>query len=325
MLATRSIDSIHRAEISALVRNHRVEGRHARVTLNRLWQEAVGAFVRDSEITDEEQRYLTALRHLLGLSEDEVIAVEKELIYPIFSNEAKVALADREFSRDEKAKLDRLSRGLRLSPAMREHLLRQEAKPALERAYADAIADRRLSPDEQEALSALAFSLDVQVAIDQTGQETLNRFALLWRLENTPLPTVAVPINLQRGEFAHASVSADWSELRKRTVRTGYSGFSTSIRIAKGLSYRVGNYTPSQITVDELTKLDTGTLYVTNKRLIFDGQSKNIALRYGPIIGLEVFSDGIGIEKASGRTPYLTLSGDAEAIAIIISRAMAAA
>ncbi len=74
-----------------------------------------------------------------------------------------------------------------------------------------------------------------------------------------------------------------------------------------------------------MTQLDSGTLYVTNKRLLFDGaqNSKSIALK--KIIRFTVFSDGIKIEKDTGRDQYFIGSGDSEVLGAVLERVIGSA
>lgn len=83
--------------------------------------------------------------------------------------------------------------------------------------------------------------------------------------------------------------------------------------------------TPQRVTRDELTHIDDGTLYITNKRIIFDGQRKNSTIRHSALLGLEMYRDGIVLEKATGKSPHLILTGDVELAAVILSSALAAA
>lgn len=79
------------------------------------------------------------------------------------------------------------------------------------------------------------------------------------------------------------------------------------------------------MTRDELTHIDDGTLYITNKRVIFDGRRKNSTIRHSALLGLEMFRDGLVLEKASGKSPHLILDGDVELAAVILSSALATA
>jgi hypothetical protein len=71
-----------------------------------------------------------------------------------------------------------------------------------------------------------------------------------------------------------------------------------------------------------LQEIDTGTAYITNKRLIFDGRLKNTSIRHSAVIALEAYSDGVGIEKATGRSPVLVTTADAEVVTAIYTEAL---
>jgi hypothetical protein len=112
--------------------------------------------------------------------------------------------------------------------------------------------------------------------------------------------------------------------MRTQTQRIDYVGAQASIRIARGVRFRVGSVTPRRVTREVLTPIDTGSLSVTSKRLIFDGAHKNSALRHASLLGVRVFTDGIQVEKASGRSPFFLFSKeDTEMIAAIITAATA--
>jgi hypothetical protein len=91
----------------------------------------------------------------------------------------------------------------------------------------------------------------------------------------------------------------------------------------KGLRWRVGSVAPSRVTREELQRLDAGTLYITSKRLLLTGGSKNYQLRYSSVLGVEVCQDAIRVEKASGRRPVLILA-DPEIPAAILTAVLAA-
>jgi hypothetical protein len=116
-----------------------------------------------------------------------------------------------------------------------------------------------------------------------------------------------------------------WYETRTRTVRIDYHGTSGSIRICKGLRYRVGSVSTSRVTRDELTEIDRGTIYVTNKRLIFSGTKKNTTMRLSTILSFEPYSDGLLLEKTSGKPVRLVfIGGDTELFHLILSGALEA-
>lgn len=132
-----------------------------------------------------------------------------------------------------------------------------------------------------------------------------------------PLPIVYEPrIMLTSNEVCHYSGSATIA--KDRSVVTGYSGGSSgvSIRICKGMSYRVGNRrgAPVRETVTEKT---AGILCITNKRIIFiaskDGFDKKISnmtaiVPYKNAVDFQFTSQTITIYTKDGAEIYLIIS-----------------
>ena len=94
----------------------------------------------------------------------------------------------------------------------------------------------------------------------------------------------------------------------------------------KGVYWRVGSFVPQRVTESNLVEITRGTLYVTNKRVILDGQAGNKSVTWRSVFGQELFSDAIKLEKSSGKDPYLFVdSTEVEMLSTVIAGAMAAA
>ena len=97
-----------------------------------------------------------------------------------------------------------------------------------------------------------------------------------------------------------------------------YAGPTGSIRIMKGLSYRYGSMSVSRVTSEEMRNLDSGVLYITSKRLLFNGSNKNVSLPMKRIIHFTVYADGLRIEKDSGRDQYFLGTGYSELTGVVL-------
>lgn len=300
-----------------------VRGSKARAVLVEVWREAVTTFLADDEISAAEAQYLSDLRRALGLSDTELREVEEDIVHGRFRSAVADALADDHLSAREREKLDALASAVRLPAQVRDRILREHREQRLTTALQAAIADERLSPQELADLYSLARALDMTLSVDAPTQKALDRFSLLWRIDNGDLPVLSVPIKLQRGETCHAVAQATWLEMRTRTDRINYGGPVASIRIMKGLRYRVGSVRVQRITRDELTEIDRGTVYLTNKRVIFDGAKKNTTLRLSALLSFTPFNDGVVLEKSTGKPPHLLLQGDVELFTAILGAALA--
>lgn len=323
-LAASSITSIGAADISTDLHQYGVRVKEVREVLLAVWREAVEHFLLDDLISGEEAAYLAELRRALALSDRELRAVEEQLVHVRLKREADEAVSDGYLSSKELERLNQLAGSLRLPDATAQRILDSARKDIVTATVAAATADSRLSPDELADMHAIARGLSISLSFNEATKETFDRMSLLWRIENGELPTVPVSLNLQRNELCHAVSSASWQETRTRTERINYGGPVASIRICKGLRYRVGSVQVQRITREELTHVDDGTLYVTNKRLIFDGLKRNTTIRLSSVLSFTPYSDGVVIEKTSGRPIQFVLgNSDVEVFLAILASALA--
>jgi hypothetical protein len=61
----------------------------------------------------------------------------------------------------------------------------------------------------------------------------------------------------------------------------------------------------------------------TNKRVTFEGGKKNTSIRPSALLGFEGFADGLKLEKATGKHPYLRLGADPEVAGAILGALLA--
>lgn len=106
-----------------------------------------------------------------------------------------------------------------------------------------------------------------------------------------------LPINLQKGEQV-VWAFADSKYLEDKTRRQFVGGSQgVSIRIMKGLYYRVGAFKGHAVENTERVHVDTGLVVVTTKNIYFAGSQKSVRLPYAKIVSFEPFSDGIGVMR----------------------------
>src|SRR6202022_3618842 len=103
-------------------------------------------------------------------------------------------------------------------------------------------------------------------------------------------------------------------EMRTVTTRYQYSGPTVRLPITKHFSWRRGSIAEHQIKQDTLTALDQGTLFITNKRLLFHGKKKTTTAALKKVIAFTVYADGLKIEKDSGKPQYYLGSADLEVV-----------
>jgi DnaJ-domain-containing protein 1 len=137
------------------------------------------------------------------------------------------------------------------------------------------------------------------------------------------LPVLTVPVNLQLNERCSADVEALHYEPRRLAAGIGYSGFSTSYG-ASGIRFRSGIMNTHRLNsqTQTLRLRGVGSLYFTNRRFLFKGDSKPTSIDLGTITGVTFYSDGMRIQKEAGTDQIFTFSGDIDMLRLITDSLM---
>ncbi len=322
LLATTAIPDITEEVVSDVLRQYRIRPQDFRAEGCEVYATVLRHAVRDDALSDDEVADLRHLQGLLGLDDNDVRGAHEAVTRPIYEHHFAAAADDRELTEAEQTRLIDLATKLRMSDQLANAIRAESIGPLFQRVLDNATSDRRLSPDEDAQLSALARQLNVTLTHDNATAATLDRFRLLWRIENGELPLITPSIRLQRGEQCHATIPAVHHELRTRTRAVRYAGPTVRVPIMKGVAYRVGSATVNRVTEDVLHEIDQGTLYVTSKRLILDGSRKTTNIPYSKVINATRYDDGIVVEKDTGKDQVFRCDGDVEIFAVIFSAAM---
>jgi hypothetical protein len=167
-----------------------------------------------------------------------------------------------------------------------------------------ALDDHILTAEEEHRLKAIidAFSLP-QAAINEHGHLTkLVKAAILRDLQaGTPTTRitldVALPFKLQSREVVLWAFPKTrlYERITKRKITGGSMG--ASIRIMKGVYWRIGAFQGVPVSWDETHHTDTGLLILTNKNILFSGPIRNQRISYSKLATIEPHRDAIEIQR----------------------------
>lgn len=313
ILATTPYEQVRESDIGTVLAKCKLLPRDATPELCRIFEDAVVVLTSDRELDEADRRGLTCLQQAFELTTDEVREATEQAVGAVFERTMLETLVDGTFTPEERTMLDRMSTALGMSEAQSNRLYTQAAIAAVQSAFHVAVADKRYNATEEQVVQALAASLGVKLNIDIETAAIVERYKLLGQIEDGQLPTVDVPILLQRGEVCHFAAQAiDHKEIRTVTKRVNYGGPTASVRIMKGVRWRIGSIAVQRVTQDVLTTIDSVDVYFTNKKLFLQGARKNTSIPLAKIMQFTVFSDGLQIEKQSGRAIVLVGSADWE-------------
>ncbi len=98
------------------------------------------------------------------------------------------------------------------------------------------------------------------------------------------------------------------SLLEPRSIHNFHGGYGgPTIRVAKGVSFRVGGFAGQGESHEEIRNIDKGTLVLTNKRLIFIGSKRTTNIDLRRIIAIKSYKDGVESQRTDKqKSEYFT-------------------
>lgn len=161
--------------------------------------------------------------------------------------------------------------------------------------------DSIITTDEERVLHDLQKATGIDLGFSPIFSRVVQAAALREVMEGR-IPTqfridIPLPFNLQKGERpVWYYKNSDYVEDK---VRRHYEGRSQgiSVRVAKGVYYRVGAFKGRPVDTTERVRVDSGLFLVTDKHLYFAGPKKSLRIPYAKIVSFEPFENGIGIHR----------------------------
>ena len=177
------------------------------------------------------------------------------------------------------------------------------------------------SPTDIQRLETLAAWLQLPANIVSSCLAHLRRVS---QLHYGPLPAISnCPLQLLRGEVCHwMENQSQYIEEQTHTRRQGsYSGYS--MRVCKGLTYRVGGFSGYSYPVAASVPVDAGCFIITSARVAFVGAHRSFAIPFRKILSMQVFTNGIQLQADGARArPQMFTLGDVDAACVVLTRAM---
>lgn len=175
----------------------------------------------------------------------------------------------------------------------------------LNQATSNYTKDGLLSDSEQqridEYVSTLGLPLPATIAQDKILKQIQSGI--------TPQTHFRAPILLGKDEmmlWCYDGVTM-WQEKVKREMVGRHSGFS--FRVMKGVTYRTGGFKGHPVEHSYMDNAGTGSLYITNKHIIFHSSERSVKIPYKKIIGLNPYQDGMGVQQDGANAKKLIFQG----------------
>lgn len=229
-------------------------------------------------------------------------------------------LSDATITDDEKKELEAIAHKHGLTA---EEMAKLQ-KSAVSGVFTSISADQKITEDEKKSLEALLNHFGIGTKDINFDQKAFNKYYSLALIESGVLPEAQDPNNelnvvFKKGEVLHFGSAAVLRKVKRVTDRINYGGLTASIKITKGLRYRVGSMKVSSVSREVLAAEDSGIFYVTNQRVGYIGARKQFSMPVGKILSFELRPEGIHIFKDGKEAPYILTLDDYEVPSAIVS------
>lgn len=174
----------------------------------------------------------------------------------------------------------------------------------LNKAATNFLNDGLLSPQENMLINGFTQALNIQTnnlpaPYQNSDIAKITQANILTNLQNGVMPVtqVQLPILMAKGEsllWAYNNVNYYQEKVHKEFVGRHHG---VSFKIAKGVYYRVGQSKGTPVEHSYMNNEGVGTLFVTNKNLIFNSPTKSLKIPFSKLVGVTPYSDGLEVHK----------------------------
>jgi Chloroplast envelope transporter len=283
--------------------------------MSKFYKQYLRFCIKDKLLTREALEELDYLKHILSLSESDVGEVHNTVIGGAYQSYVDRALLNNKI--DKEGKVDTTKDDLKLSTELSARIQQQVKEKYLRYSNFRSESGQMLSPEEEDQLENISRSLQIQICHGDNTKSKLDKLKLYWVIENCTLPQTKCSILLDAGERCYFQSPCTWHEGQTSTKSEESDGARI---IMKGVKYKIGSNQSNHFSVTELAQRDSGTLCLTNERIIFAGKSSMVRIKLTKIPSFEPFVDYIKINKEAGQSPVIRLDENAELFCLILSK-----
>ncbi len=277
----------------------------------------------DKVLSETELSDLRELKRILQINDKQVEEIHRELAGKIYKAEVDKVILDGELDEAERNFIEKLQNDLKLSDELAQNIYLSSGQELIRNFMNNVISDAQLTPQEDRELQAIAKNLHAELKFDEATKSDLDKYRLYWQIENDEMPELQVDINIPRTEKCYfIAQNAQWFEQTTETPAKVNSNSALSLKIAKGLYWRGNSNDSKKLETSQWQSIDAGTIYITNKRVLFKGDKGDKIVLLNRVIDFSVFSNGVEIEKGEGKNPFLQFQGNIDIFAMLLGKAI---
>jgi hypothetical protein len=228
---------------------------------------------------------------------------------PFFKSGRKQLLASRlaelvekgKFTEADLQELTSMAVDLKLNQSDVEELQQQQMHKEFEPIRQRILSALMLTDEDDQSIRQLERKYGIKLSLEACT-ETLRASYIMATNGRLP-PPIQTGLMLNDSEEVYHRVSTTWHQTRVNNY--SFAGPSISIPIIKGVRYRVASYDFARR--EAMTPLSSGMLYITSKRLLFAGESRDTSINLSRIVNIQIFKDALEIQKNTGKSDLFSM------------------
>jgi hypothetical protein len=322
LLASHPVKEISKQQIYEMEQRYQITlEQEFKLNLEEFYAVYLNFCLADKSFDNEDVENLNHLKSILSLDENTIEKLHHKVGEIVYRKYFEKSIANGRLAKKEEDFLEKLEKDLKLSKLLVDKIASETAGNHIRNYVENLIKNQNLSPDEEKEIENIVTSLNVNLEdqLNEQMKRQLKQLKLYWVLENLPLPTIEPDIVIQKSEYCYFKIhSVNWYELR--SVRQKPSYYNSNSRILKDFYLKQNSYKAMNHSGNYLKYIDRGSIYLTNKRIVFIGSTKNLNVRFEKILELTPKSDGIEIDKETGKAAVIQLPDNVDAFCLILER-----
>lgn len=272
--------------------------------------------LKDGVLSNLDFENLNHLQLILSLKDDCVEKLNHNVGIIVYRIIFEKAISNGKLIKEEEELLNKLENDLKLPKSFITIITNEVKHNFIQKHVENVIKNQELSPDQEEEINNIAKKLKVDLLFSKEITKQLERLRLYWKLENLPLSTIEPDIVIQKSEKCYFKIgSVKWHELKSFKQKPLH--YKSDMKALKRFYL---NSVFQKANDYSLKYVDTGNLYLTNKRIVFIGSYKNLNIRFDKILRLSPQSDGIEIDKETIKSVFIHLPHKLDEFSLILDR-----
>ncbi|WP_026999835.1 hypothetical protein [Eisenibacter elegans] len=324
LLATKDLLDISLEEVQAISASYEVNfSTEFQDEIKGFYRQYLHSCLDDKYLSQEELRDLRHLKYILGLNDKTVNQIHEELAGQIYKNEVEKLLQDHRIDDRERAFIQQLQNDLKLPDEIAERIYSTSSRQLVEQFIHDAIEDKLLSPEEEQELQSIAQNLNATIHLSKANRSALEKYKLFWQIENGEMPEIDHQLPLPKKEKVYFQSRIRWYEEKNVGNQTIFNRAALHLKINKGEYWRNIEQNPTFSPDADWEMVDEGMLYLTNKRIMFEGNSEKRVLLLSRLFDFTVYNNGLTLDKEQGhKDVFVEISHNADIFGMLLGKSI---